>query len=107
MESVHWKGGSLSKLKKIKAPPPGLDAHQLEVYELGGSLSYHRFRNIDQDLRLYAPGCGAPTFVNGTNGGKMPCGGTLKQLDGTTGQYFCGACQRDLGLDQFSRPIVK
>ena len=42
-------------------------------------------------LKKYSPGCGSPTSVDGTNGGKMPCGGRLTQF-GKTEQYFCAAC---------------
>ena len=48
-------------------------------------------------LKRYAPGCGSPTHVDGTNGGTMPCGATLKQLDGKVEQYFCAACSVALG----------
>jgi hypothetical protein len=34
-------------------------------------------------------GCGRLVHVEGTNGGKMPCGGNLTELDGTTKPYFC------------------
>lgn len=42
-------------------------------------------------LKRYAPGCGAPTYVEGTNGGQMPCGGNLTSF-GKTKQYFCALC---------------
>lgn len=44
------------------------------------------------DLKRYAPGCGCPTRVMGTNGGFMRCGGRLKHLDGTVERYFCAVC---------------
>lgn len=47
---------------------------------------------FNQNLSWYAPGCGAPTHVDGTNGGEMPCGGMLTGLDGNTEQYFCALC---------------
>lgn len=37
-------------------------------------------------------GCGKPTHVSGTNGGLMPCGATLTQLDGTSAPYLCAKC---------------
>jgi len=48
-------------------------------------------------VRLSAPigkngGCGAPTYVAGTNGGQMPCGSTLKRADGSVHPYYCGLC---------------
>jgi len=46
-----------------------------------------------------SPGCGVPTHVAGTNGGRMPCGATLKDLDGTTATYFCGPCQQSLSAN--------
>lgn len=41
---------------------------------------------------IYAPGCGQPTYVAGTNGGQMPCGANLTIL-GKTEQYLCGHCR--------------
>ena len=65
------------------------------VADAGGTLIGVRFKNINRDLKLYAPGCGAPTHVVGTNGGEMPCGARLTGLDGKTEQYFCATCERD------------
>ena len=39
-------------------------------------------------------GCGALTYVEGTNGGKMPCGALLTRF-GKTAPYLCGACRED------------
>jgi len=36
-------------------------------------------------------GCGALTYVEGTNGGRMPCGSMLTRF-GQTSPYYCGAC---------------
>lgn len=62
----------------------------------GGRLFTFRFVDINRDLKVYAPGCGADTFVEGTNGGQMPCGGRLTDLAGNTRQYFCAACEKEL-----------
>lgn len=37
-------------------------------------------------------GCGALTYVTGTNGGQMPCGALLTRF-GKTAPYLCGHCQ--------------
>lgn len=50
----------------------------------------------DAMLARYAPGCGSPTHVAGTNGGQMPCGGKLRQLDGSVTQQFCPRCEDEL-----------
>jgi hypothetical protein len=39
-----------------------------------------------------AKGCGKAIHISGTNGGMMPCGAMLTQLDGSKAPYFCGAC---------------
>ena len=44
-------------------------------------------------LEKYAPGCGAPTYVEGTNGGQTPCGSKITSL-GQTEPYFCSACRQ-------------
>lgn len=38
-------------------------------------------------------GCGKCVHVVGTNGGTMPCGATLTQLDGTVAPYLCATCE--------------
>ena len=70
-------------------PPidPG-DPYAVAASEGGGALF---------TVRLFIPagkngGCGAPTHVVGTNEGTMPCGNTLKQLDGKSELYYCGSC---------------
>lgn len=66
-------------------------ANQAGGVLIGVSLpSRSRFNAI---MARYAPGCGAPTNVVGTNAGKMPCGGTLRALDGETRRYFCASCE--------------
>lgn len=64
----------------------------MACHEGGGTLIGVRLRNIAQDLIDYAPGCGAPTYVEGTNGGQMPCGARLTRF-GNTEQYFCANCK--------------
>ena len=39
-------------------------------------------------------GCGSMTNVEGTNGGKMPCGALLTML-GETKPYYCALCQEN------------
>lgn len=39
-------------------------------------------------------GCGAPTHVEGTNGGKMPCGALLTRF-GKPEPYYCGLCYKE------------
>ena len=68
--------------------------HQRAVQAAGGTLIIGpRLVDIDRDLRIYAPGCGSLTYVEATNGGQMPCGAMLTQLDGTKAPYFCARCQ--------------
>lgn len=38
-------------------------------------------------------GCGRPTHVAGTNGGTLPCGSRLKNLDGSYTVEYCGTCE--------------
>ncbi len=40
---------------------------------------------------MIGPGCGKLTYVEGTNGGKMPCGALLTMF-GETAPYFCATC---------------
>lgn len=78
---------------------PGVLQHikqEITVRELNGTLVTPNLpsREMWQEmLAKYAPGCGSPTHVSGTNGGKMPCGGWLTQLDKTRTQYFCPHCE--------------
>lgn len=56
--------------------------------ESGGVLLY---------VKLAAPlglngGCGSPTYVEGTNGGQMPCGSLLTRF-GETAPYYCALCK--------------
>ena len=37
-------------------------------------------------------GCGAPTHVEGTNSGTMPCGSFLTRF-GVRAPYYCAACE--------------
>lgn len=47
-------------------------------------------------LHMPNGGCGAPTHVVGTNGGTMPCGAVLHQLDGSKAPYYCPHCEQVL-----------
>ncbi len=39
-------------------------------------------------------GCGSRTYVEGTNGGTMPCGSLLTRF-GKTEPYYCGHCSQE------------
>lgn len=68
----------------------------LAVAEAGGAVASAPLpsrESFDRMLQQYAPGCGSPTHVTGTNGGTMPCGGWLTWPDGRREQCFCGHCQ--------------
>lgn len=72
---------------EIRAPYKGDDPISKAAYESGGVL-----------IRAYLKmpegpngGCGAPTHVEGTNGGTLPCGSNLTQ-SGVTEPYYCGHC---------------
>ncbi len=56
-------------------------------------------------LQKYAPGCGSPTHVAGTNGGRMPCGGWLTELSGARHQQFCPRLENE--LKRSSSPVVQ
>jgi hypothetical protein len=77
---------------------PGHEPHARAVHDAGGTLIVVGFQDIAADLVKYAPGCGSPIHVAGTNGGAMPCGARLTQF-GKTEQQFCGYCERNLMLD--------
>jgi hypothetical protein len=83
--TADWNQGVLGHIK-----------HDLVVRELNGTLfnpalpSRERWKAM---LAHYAPGCGSPTRVAGTNGGTMPCGAWLTQLDGSRTQEFCPNCK--------------
>ena len=48
-------------------------------------------------------GCGAPTYVVGTNGGTLPCGSLLTQF-GQTAPYYCGLCSPNVVLSGEKQP---
>ena len=55
---------------------------------------FQKEASIEQHNReQYRPGCGELVYVRGTNGGKMPCGARLRQLDGQVARYFCDHCR--------------
>lgn len=54
-------------------------------------MSRTAFKREVNEIASYAPGCGLPTHVSGTNGGRMPCGALLTQF-GVTAPYFCAEC---------------
>jgi hypothetical protein len=59
--------------------------------EAGGVL-------IGADLKMeLGPngGCGAPTHVEGTNGGTVPCGSFVSRL-GERNPYYCGLCTMEM-----------
>lgn len=51
-------------------------------------------------------GCGAPTHVEGTNGGTLPCGATLHWPDGTKAPYYCPACQQLFLRNSSERSVI-
>lgn len=59
-------------------------------------LKREQFRMECNVIASYAPGCGLPTHVEGTNGGQMPCGALLLRF-GKTEPYFCAECSVRLG----------
>lgn len=45
-------------------------------------------------------GCGKPTHVTGTNGGTLPCGSLLRDLDGSLNPYYCPVCERKAEIEK-------
>lgn len=77
--------------------------HALAVHEAGGRMAIPELPTQEAwnaMLEQYAPGCGSPTHVIGTNGGMMPCGAELTDLRGHTAKYFCAACEESMAKDQ-------
>jgi hypothetical protein len=74
-----------------------VDPMRAAVQESGGELIRGALdrKKFERELAMYAPGCGSPTHVEGTNGGQIPCGARLTQF-GKTAPYFCAACQTGL-----------
>ena len=71
--------------------------HEQAAKEAGGTcitVPLPSREEWDATLKKYAPGCGTPTEVVGTNGGTMPCGAMLN-VSGKPEQYFCAACAAD------------
>lgn len=67
-----------------------INKHQLAAKQAGGTLVC-----ADLSVKLgQNGGCGAPTYVEGTNGGQIPCGSILHQF-GEAKPYYCAACQKD------------
>ena len=65
------------------------------VRDLGGCLITPPMPTPEEwqrDLDRYAPGCGSPIRIAGTNGGHMRCGAWLTHLDGKRTQEFCPHC---------------
>lgn len=71
-------------------------AHSLQdvVRDCGGTLLTARLPPIKPGQN---GGCGAPTYVPGTNGAKVPCGARVYDLDGTANVVYCGACEPAAG----------
>ena len=67
------------------------DPHAKEVAETGGALRY-------VDIPKYKPGpnggCGGPTGLPGTNGGKFPCGSVVNVF-GEKQPYYCDLCKEN------------
>lgn len=73
--------------REMRSPYKGSDPLSMAAYEAGG---------VSVRVNLLLPvgengGCGTPTHVAGTNGGKMPCGSLLTRF-GKTKPYYCGCC---------------
>lgn len=72
----------------------GDERHARAVHDAGGK---HFELNLhipnEPPASIYAPGCGVPIHVPGTNGGTMPCG---TKLSGEP--QFCEHCSRNQGL---------
>ena len=68
--------------------------HQKAATAAGGALIHAPLNRerFEAELAKYAPGCGSPTQVPGTNGGTMPCGANLTEF-GHTRQHFCPHCE--------------
>lgn len=80
--------------KRVRPPKEkpfaGGTPHQHAAHDAGGALTYHGLPSREKwnaELARYAPGCGAPTYVDGTNGSQMPCGGLLHGKP-----HFCSHC---------------
>lgn len=60
------------------------------AHQAGGKLIGINFdrEKFDAMLAKYAPGCGTPIRVAGTNEGSMPCGAKLSGV-----QQFCPYCE--------------
>ncbi len=69
-----------------------LKAQQAALKELKIHGVVMDFAFAPLSLGKYAPGCGGPTHVVGTNAGTMPCGAFLTQ-QGVRAQYFCPLCE--------------
>lgn len=85
---------TLLEARKPKVVPP-TEPYARAAFDAGGTLlrvPLNRVR-FQQDLERYAPGCGAPTHVMGTNGGMLPCGALLT-VNGVTKPHFCPACEQ-------------
>lgn len=86
------------KTKNDKRPLPDPDDNLGKAaYEAGGLLLRV---NLKSTLGANG-GCGAPTHVEGTNDGMMPCGSLLTML-GRTEPYYCVAC-----LEKMATPEIK
>jgi len=97
-ESAKTRRKMLKHEAKLHPFPENGTPIQKAAHEAGGTLIQLGFDRgkLNRHLEMYAPGCGSPTHVVGTNGGTMPCGARLTSF-GKTEQYFCGHCQERLG----------
>ncbi len=76
---------------------PALQAALKECKATGVVLEFRFAAELStRQLALFAPGCGSPTFVAGTNGGQMACGGWLAWPDGSRTQQFCAYCDSQI-----------
>ena len=81
--------------------------HAHTAHDAGGRLISAPLnrQQFQADLDRYAPGCGTPTYIPGTNGGQVPCGGELT-LSGKTERHFCPACQARIQRESKVATIV-
>ena len=75
-------------MNRKDTPPIHDTPHAKAASEAGGALIL--------GPKLHCPpgqngSCGAPTNVEGTNGGQMPCGALLTRF-GVTKPYYCALC---------------
>jgi hypothetical protein len=74
----------------IECKPEGRNLSKA-VTEAGGKLIQLQFK----PWAMSEEGCRSPIHVVGTNGGTIPCGAYLTQLNGEREQMLCEHCTKD------------